>query len=113
MLLKIIVIIFALGAFAGSLIIHKLMKDKPTPKVLVYIHGIFAGMGLSLLIIYISFKEDFSPILSFVIFIAAAFMGSILFVRDLLDKPGPKWLAVIHPIVALTALGLLAYTAFF
>lgn len=113
MLLKIIVIIFTLGAFAGSFIIHRLMKDKPTPKVFVYIHGILGGMGLSLLIIYISFKEDFSPVLSFAIFGVAALLGSILFVRDLLDKPGPKWLAVIHPIVALTALGLLAYTAFF
>jgi hypothetical protein len=50
--------------------------------------------------------------ISLLLFIIAAIGGFILFGRDLTKKPGPKWLAVIHALAAVTSFVILLTVAF-
>jgi predicted tellurium resistance membrane protein TerC len=97
------IIIFAIAAIFGLLNLIAILSDKTTSKPVVYTHGIFAAVGLILLIIFVINAAGNSPILSLVLFIIVALVGFFLFARDLSHKPGPKAVALIHGIVAVIA----------
>lgn len=106
------IIIFAVAAVFGLIIITTLLKDKPTPKALVFIHGILAAVALVILIVFSINNPGQSPLVSIVLFVLAALGGFVLFARDLSKKPGPKTLAVIHALVAVVGFLILLTFAF-
>jgi hypothetical protein len=89
----------ALSAILGMILLSFVLKGKHTPKALAFTHGPLAVVGIVLLIIY-CVKHNPSPVESLILFIIAATGGFILITRDLMGKTIPKWLAVVHGLVA-------------
>src|SRR5690606_13667529 len=112
-MLIVISIIFVIAAFFGSRLFDKVTKGEQTYKPFAFAHGILAGLGFVLLIVYISFTEDTAPALPFAIFFSAAGFGSVMFVEDILEKPIPVWLAYAHAILATAGILILIFLAFF
>src|SRR5262245_15156761 len=99
------IMLFLIAAIFGLIILTAILKNQPTPKSIVFTHGPIAALALILVIIY-SIRGHTEPLLitSIVLFILAALGGLTLFTIDMRNKPIPKLLAVIHPIVAVIAL---------
>jgi hypothetical protein len=93
---------FALAAILGMLLLGFVLKGKHTPKAIVFTHGPLAAIGLLLLVIYCISAPG--PMESMILFLVAAAGGIIMVVRDLMGKTIPKWLAVVHGLVAAAGL---------
>lgn len=106
------IILFAIAAVFGLILLTAILRSKDTPKPVVYLHGLIAGIGLVLLIVYSMNPDSKSVALSLTLFIIAAIGGFILFGRDLTKKPGPKWLALVHALAAVTSFIILLTVAF-
>ncbi|RPI17841.1 MAG: hypothetical protein EHM58_07870 [Ignavibacteriae bacterium] len=102
---------FSLAAILGMLLLSYVLRDKETPKGIVFTHGPLAAIGIVLLIVY-ALGNTPSPVESIVLFIIAAAGGTILVWHDVKRKPIPKWLAVTHGLIAVTAFVFLLYFAF-
>lgn len=99
------VVLFLVAALFGLYILTYILKNNPTPKGAVFTHGPIAATALVLMIIYAAMGHaDTRLITSIVLFILAALGGLTMFVIDMKNKPIPKMIAVIHPIVAVIAL---------
>lgn len=97
-------IVFIIAAIFGIALLTHVLKNKKPSKLVALIHGILVGCGLVLLIIYCFMHSPESPLASLIFFIVAAVGGFILLSFHLHKKRIPKWLAVLHPIVALLGL---------
>lgn len=106
------VILFAIAAVLGAVLITKVLKDKETPKAVVYSHGAAAAIALILLIITYINQGDSLLMISILIFVVAALGGFVMFSRDITQKEIPKWLAVVHALAAVTGFVLLLIFAF-
>ena len=106
------VIIFAIAAVFGLIVLISLLKNRETPKPVVYIHGLLAATGLVLLIAYAMSESAKSVTTSIALFVIAAVGGFLLFGRDLMKKAGPKWLALVHALLAVTSFIILLTVAF-
>ena len=106
------IILFAIAAVFGLVLLTKILGSKATPKPVVYLHGLIAAIGLVLLIVYSLNPDSKSVAISLTLFIIAAIGGFILFGRDLTKKPGPKWLALVHALAAVTSFIILLTVAF-
>ena len=74
------------------------------------VHGLLAATGLGFLISYVYGNQP-GPMEALVLFIVAALGGFIMAIRDLAGKTVPKWLAVVHGLVAVVGyVFLLVYT---
>jgi hypothetical protein len=102
--------LFVLAAVFGLIILTAILKDQPTPKPFVFIHGGVAVTALLIVIYYIVQHQGSGPILSVTLFILAALGGLTMFAVDIRNKPVPKWIAIIHPLVAIS--GLIALISF-
>lgn len=102
---------FALAAILGSVLLSFILKGKETPKGVAIAHGLLAVTGLILLIVYTT-QHTPRPIESLILFIIAATGGIFLFARDVTNKPVPKWLAVVHGLIAVTGFIFLLFFAF-
>lgn len=111
-MLIIISLVFVAAAFFGSRLFDKVLKGEETSKKFAAVHGILAGIGIVLLIIYISFTEEVSAALPFAVFFLAGGFGAVIFVKDIMEKPIPKWLAYVHAILATSGLIILLVLAF-
>jgi len=101
------IVVFALAAVFGLVALTAILKNKPTPKPAVFIHGGLAAVALLLVIFFVTGSAGPSPIVSLVLFIVAALGGFALFAIDMQKKPVPKLLALAHPVIAAIALVLL------
>ena len=106
------IILFALAAALGLILITKVFNDEETPKTVVYSHGAAAGIALILLIVAYINQGDTFLMTSVLIFVVAALGGFIMFAKDLAQKTIPKWLAIIHALAAVTAFVWLLVAAF-
>lgn len=106
------IILFAIAAVLGAVLITKVLKDKETPKAVVYSHGAAAAIALILLIITYINQGDSLLMISILIFVVAALGGFVMFSRDISQKEIPKWLAVVHALAAVSAFILLLIFAF-
>ena len=102
--------LFALAALLGMYLISFVLQGKETPKSVAFTHGGFAAAAL-LLLIYYTVKEA-GPVESVILFVIAALGGFVMIARDLSGKSIPKWLAVIHGLVAVTGFVFLLVHAF-
>ncbi len=96
--------LFIIAAGFGLVVLTSILQNKPTPKFFVYAHGAIAGLALLILLYYMATHPSNSPIVSLLFFLVAAFGGFIMYFIDIQGKPVPKWLALIHPVIALVAL---------
>ncbi|MBD0332805.1 MAG: hypothetical protein ICV66_09125 [Chitinophagaceae bacterium] len=103
--------LFALAAILGMFLLSFILRNKETPKAFALIHGPLAATGLVLLIIYY-FNHGAGPLESIILFAIAALGGIVLFSRDIVHKPVPKWLAIVHGLVAVTGFIFLLIFAF-
>jgi hypothetical protein len=108
--LYLIIALFALGAIIGMYLLSLVLQKKETPKAVAFIHGAFVAVALILLIIYNS--QHPGLIESIVLFVIAALGGLVLIIRDLTNKPLPKWLAIVHGLVAVLGFIFLLVFAF-
>lgn len=106
------IILFAIAAVLGAVLITKVLKDKETPKAVVYSHGAAAAIALILLIITYTNQGDSLLMTSILVFVVAALGGFVMFSRDITQKEIPKWLAVVHALAAVTGFVLLLIFAF-
>jgi hypothetical protein len=102
--------LFAIGAIVGMYLLAFVLQGKETPKIVAVIHGLFVAIALIMLIVYNSKNPGLTE--SIVLFIIAALGGIVLFVRDISNKPIPKWLAVVHGLVAVVGFVILLIFAF-
>jgi hypothetical protein len=92
---------FALAAVLGMFLLSFVLKGKETPKAVVFTHGPLAAIGLILLILY-AVKQPPGPLEAIVLFAIAAAGGLVMVWRDLTGSAVPKWLAIIHGLLAVT-----------
>jgi hypothetical protein len=102
------IIFFALAAVLGVVMLIYLLRGKHIPKGLAVLHGPLAVVGLVLLIIY-SFRATQGAWWPIGIFAVAAVGGLLLIHRDLTAR-APKWLGLVHGLVAVA--GFLVLLAF-
>lgn len=103
--------LFSLAALLGMFLLTFVLKGRKTPKAVVFTHGPLAAAGLVLLIIY-SVKYSPGPMESIILFAIAATGGLVLVIRDITGKSIPKWLAVVHGLLAVTGFVYLLIFAF-
>jgi len=106
------ILLFAVAAVFGLLNLIAVLKSTATNKAIVYTHGVFAATALVLLIVYAMGADAKSVSTSIILFVIAALGGFLLFARDLMKKAGPKWLAVVHGLIAVTSFVILLAVAF-
>ncbi len=104
------IVFFALAAILGMILLSYVLQDKETPKRVVFTHGPLAATGLVLLIIY-TVKQP-GPVESIVLFSIAALGGVVMLTKDLSGKKIPKWLAVLHGLLAVSGFIFLLVFAF-
>lgn len=102
------IFLFVIAACFGVVLLSAILKNKKTPKPVVFIHGCVAGLALLILITYIA-TGNTSPLLitSATLFVLAALGGLAMFTKDISKQPIPKVIAVLHPIIAISALVIL------
>lgn len=107
-MLVISILLFIAAALFGAYILLAVLSNKPTPKKAVFTHGPLAATALIIMIIYATMGHT-EPLLisSIVLFIIAALGGLTMFTIDMMQKPIPKSIAIIHPLVAVVALVML------
>ncbi len=101
------IVLFVVAAIFGLVNLLPILQSKPAPKSSVFIHGGVAALGLLLVILAVAKAVGPSPLSALVLFVVAALGGFVLFGIDMQKKPVPKWLAVLHPIIAAVGLVLL------
>ncbi len=101
-----IIISFGCTILLGMVLLSYVLRDKPTPKAIAFLHGPLAVISLTLLIIY-NFLNLTPLILVTVMFIVAAFGGAFLIYRDLKGKRIPKGVAILHGILGIVSFILL------
>lgn len=105
MLLKVAIALFILGAIFGLIVLTSILRNQSTPKPMVLFHGLFVATGLVLVLItFLSGHSDKLLGISLGLLLIAALGGFTLLFNDLSKKPIPKWLAVLHPILAASGL---------
>ncbi len=105
MLIQAAIVLFCIAAIFGLVILTAILKNRPTPKLFVLLHGPLAAIAIVLLIIdVVKGHTEALLIASLVIFIIAALGGFFLYTLDTLKKQIPKPLAILHPLIAVTGL---------
>jgi hypothetical protein len=105
-----IIALFALGAIVGMYLLSLVLQKKETPKFVAFIHGGFVVIALIMLGFYNSNHPGLMDCI--ILFVVAAAGGLVLFMRDLSSKPIPRWLAVVHGLIAVTGFVVLLVHAF-
>ena len=89
---------FGIGALIGLFILIMIFNNRKAPLWLTLLHGALGLGGIGLLVFYSMHFPG--PVVSIVIFAIAATGGLLVFYHDVQNKPIPKWLAVLHGVVA-------------
>lgn len=103
-MLYLAIALFVLAAVFGLIILTAILRNQPTPKPVVFIHGGVAALALLIVIYFIVQNNGIGPITSLILFIIAALGGLTLFTIDMKNKPIPKWIALLHPLIAVIGL---------
>ncbi len=102
------IILFVVAALFGLVLLAAILRDRPTYKPVVFIHGTIAAIALLILLVYVlSGHTSTLLITSLSLFILAALGGFTMFAIDMSGRRVPKALALGHPLLAITSLILL------
>lgn len=99
-MLYVILVLFAISAVLGLIILSRWLTHKDASKSVVYSHGIAAATGLVLLIIYAVQTPLNYPKISIILLVIAAIGGLYMFFNDLRKKNSPMAIAFIHALLA-------------
>ncbi|MEX2231021.1 MAG: hypothetical protein WD824_02585 [Cyclobacteriaceae bacterium] len=111
-LIYVTIIVFALAAVFGLTILVKWLTKKDVSRAVVYTHGVFAALGLVLLIVFAMQNRDNYPNIALILFIIAALGGFYMFFRDLQKKMSPYSIAFVHALLAVAGFVALLIFAF-
>lgn len=110
MLLLSTIIILSLSIVFGFIILLLILLNRLPGKGLVVTHALLSVVGLLLLIIYMIVAKTTSPIISAILLVVAAAMGVRITALSLKRELASKWVAILHFIIKLMAVGLLFMT---
>jgi len=99
-LVYVCIALFAVAAVFGLINLIRLLASGRPPRTTVYIHGAVAAVSLVLLVVYSILRSQAAPIVALILFVIAALGGFTLFGIDLATQKPPKWLGVVHGLVA-------------
>jgi len=111
-MLNLSVLLFALAAVLGLVILRAWMTNKGASDAVVYGHGIAAVAAVVLLLLFALDSPSRTPLISLCLFGVAAVAGLYLFIRDRQNKPSPISLAAVHALVAVGGFVVLLLFAF-
>ena len=111
-LIYISIAIFALAAVFGITILAKWLSKKDVSRGVIYTHGLFAAVGLVLLIVYAMDNRDNYPNIALILLVIAALGGFYMFFRDLQNKMSPYSIAFVHALLAVAGFVSLLFFAF-
>lgn len=102
-----------LAVIFGFIVFVQLACERPSFKPVVWLHGIFALLGLGCILYYVGTHPGSGPVFSAIVLTLAALGGATLFMADIRQKPVSKIILFLHPLIALIGFGLLiAYVIF-
>ena len=104
-------VLFALAALIGIYLITQVFQGKLPSKAVALTHGGLAATALVLLIVH-TFRTGADLTDVIILFIIAALGGIALFVRHVTGKSLPRGLALVHALIAVTALVFLLVHSF-
>src|SRR5215204_5686751 len=96
------IILFALAAAVGVLILKNWLTAAPTSKTVVYVHGAFAAAGLLLLVANAVRNTEQAFTTSLIFLVLAAVGGFYMFFSGRSGRNTPVWLALVHSLLAVT-----------
>lgn len=99
-MLYVAIVLFALAAGVGVLLLKDWLARKSPSRGAVYAHGALAATGLILFLVYALQNRSAYPQISLILFIIAALGGFYLFYSDITKKMAPVVIALIHALVA-------------
>jgi hypothetical protein len=107
-MIAVAIMLFAFAAVFGLIVLIAILKNHPTPKPVVVIHGSLGGIGLLVLLTYLA-MGNITPlyIASLSLLLIAITIGFTVFGFDISNKRIPKSLAILHPILAIAGIVLL------
>lgn len=111
-LIYVSIILFALAAVLGVTILVKWLSKKDVSKGVIYSHGIFAALGLGVLVVLAVENQENYPTVALVLFVVAALGGFYMFFRDLQQKMSPYSVAFVHALLAVAGFVSLLFFAF-
>ena len=111
-MLYITIVLFALAAVVGFIILKNWLTSAETSRTTVYLHGIFAAVALILLVVYAVQNPANYPRASIILFVIGALVGFYMFAEDLKKKFSPTWLAVVHALFGVAGFLLLLFFVF-
>ena len=106
------ILLFALAAVVGFIILKNWLTSAETSRTTVYLHGIFAALALVLLIFYALQNPANYPKASIILFAIGALLGFYMFAEDLRKKFSPTWLAIVHAIFGIAGFLVLLFFVF-
>lgn len=106
------IVLFALAAIVGFIILKNWLTAAETSRTIVYLHGIFAAVALVLLVVYAFQNPANYPKASIILFVIGALVGFYMFAEDLRKKFSPTWLAVVHALFGVGGFLILLFFVF-
>lgn len=106
------IILFALAAVVGFIILKNWLTSAETSRNTVYLHGIFAALALVLLVVYAFQNPANYPKASIILFVIGALIGFYMFAEDLKKKFSPTWLAIVHALFGVSGFLILLFFVF-
>ena len=111
-MLYVTILLFALAAVVGFLILKNWLTSADTSRTTVYLHGIFAALALVLLVVYAVQNPANYPKVSIILFVVGALIGFYMFAEDLRKKFSPTWLAIVHALFGVAGFLVLLFFVF-
>lgn len=111
-MLYLTIVLFALAAVVGFIILKNWLTSAKTSRTTVYLHGIFAAVALVLLIVFAFQNPANYPKASIILFVVGALVGFYMFAEDLKKKFSPTWLAIVHALFGVAGFLLLLFFVF-
>ncbi|MES2218324.1 MAG: hypothetical protein V4501_07925 [Pseudomonadota bacterium] len=97
------IVLFLFAAMLGVVLLLSILKNHKTNKALAVLHGSLGGFGLLVALTYLAIGT-ITPLylIAIGILLVAICLGFILFGIDISNLRIPKWLALLHPLFAVT-----------
>lgn len=105
-MLTISLILFLLATIFGMILFTYIIKGRETPLVIAFLHGPLAIAALILLGIY-AVNNSPGVLVTLILFFIAALGGFVMAIKDFNGEKIPRSLAVLHGVIAITAIGFL------
>jgi len=103
-------IFITLAILFGIIILNAILKNKRTPKPMVFLHGAFALFAILVLIGFVAAgNTDGLLIGALAILVIAALGGLYVFTIDMKKQTIPKIVVLLHALLALGGFGVLIY----